>query len=610
MFGYYGKFLQVDLSTGEIKDIPLQDDDLKKYIGGTALSERIIYSSVKPGMDPLAASSPLVFATGPFNGTSIPMVSRSSVCGISPYTGIWGEATTGGVFPFALKNTGYDGIYITGKAKKPVYLLVSEGKAQIRDAASLWGKDIYQTQALLKDELKDMRHYVSCIGKAGENLVPYACVMNDKGRAAGRCGLGALMGSKKLKAVVVSGRSEFAVAYKEKISVLTGQFRDMISNHAMALAFREYGTMLYIDLGMYLSDLPAKYFTRSVFPAEKITGEALKQLYTVRNYACHGCPIGCGRLVKDFSKDIPEVDGPEYETAGAFGSLCMNFDLKSIIIANHLCNAQGIDTISAGVSIAYAMHLFEQGILTEEKAGMKIQWGDGKTIVKLVDMIIRRKGIGVLLGQGTRKMAQELGADPEDAAHVKGLEMPMHDGRAFVGEAISYATGPRGACHMKGDYYSLDLGGFVPELNILAGDRFQSTGKAEGAAKYQGFKDLFDSLLMCKICPVTLTQITDALNAITGWGYSPLDVYTCGERSLDIKRAINNRLGITRDDDKLPRICRSALNEGSSAGREPDMEIMLREYYKYMQWDWDTGKPVKARLIELGMPDVARDLWA
>jgi aldehyde:ferredoxin oxidoreductase len=400
-------------------------------------------------------------------------------------------------------------------------------------------------------------------------------VINDKGRAAGRCGLGALMGSKNLKAVVVAGKSEWPLADKDKISELAGQFRDTIKNNFMSLAFREYGTMLYIDLGMYLADLPAKYYSKSVFPIEKITGQALKQAYNVKNYACHGCPIGCGRIVKNFSKRIPEVDGPEYETTGAFGSLCMNFDFESIVMANHLCNSQGIDTISAGVSIAYAMHLYDKGILSEKKAGMPIKWGDGKTIVKLVDLIIHRKGIGELLGKGTRTMAVELGADPEDAAHVKGLEMPLHDSRASAGQAISYATGPRGACHMKGDYYGLDLGGMVPELNIMFGDRFQSEGKGEPAAKYQGFKDLFDSLCLCKMSPISLTQITDSLNAITGWNFTPLDTYACGERSLNIKRAINNKLGVTRADDMYQGAVRRQ-QRGQDAGPASYAEGILR----------------------------------
>jgi len=610
MFGYYGKFLNVDLSTGEIKTLELEEDHLRKFIGGASLAARLIYDHVKPGMDPLAPDNPLVFAAGPFTGTTLPMVSRSAVCGISPLTGIWGEATTGGVFPFRLKESGFDGIFITGKADRPVYLYLNNGSAEIKDASHLWGKDIYQAQKILKDELKDAGLSISCIGLAGEKLVSYACVMNDRGRAAGRCGLGALMGSKNLKAVAAAGSMKADLADAGKIAELTRLARDTISAGFMSIAYREYGTMLYMDLGMYLGDVPAGYFTKSVFPSKEITSQALRQAYTVTNYACHGCPIGCGRVVRHFRKDLDEVDGPEYETATTFGPLCMNYDLDSIVLANHLCNAHGIDTISAGVSIAYAMHLYEKGILTKDKAGMQIKWGDSKAIVKLVEMIIKKEGIGELLSQGTRRMAEELGADPDEAAHVKGLEMPMHDARAFTGMAVSYATGPRGACHLKGDYYNVDLGNPVAELGIASGDRLQSEGKAEPAAKFQNFKDMFDSLLLCKFAPLSLTQISDMLSSITGWTYTPEDINTAGERSVNIKRAISNKLGVTREDDRLPGPCIAALEEGSTAGTSPDMDILLREYYDFRKWDWNTGKPTKDKLVELGLEDAARDLWS
>ena len=609
MFGYHGRFLDVDLSNGSVGTLELEEDLLKKFIGGASLAAHLIYDRVKPGMDPLAPDSPLVFATGPFTGTTIPMVSRSAVCGISPLTGIWGEATTGGVFPFRLKESGYDGIMVTGKADRPVYLWIQDGMAEIRDAAHVWGKDTYETQQVLKEELKESGLSVTCVGPAGENLVKYACIINDRGRAAGRCGLGALMGSKNLKAVAVSGKLRPDVASKDKLAELTRQARDTIASNFMSVAFREYGTLMYMDLGMFLGDVPARYFSSSVFPTKGVTGEALRQAYTVGNYACHGCPVGCGRTLKHVSKDLDEIDGPEYETAVAFGPLCMNYDLESIVMANHLCNAYGIDTISAGVSIAYAMHLFEQGILSEGRAGMKIEWGDGKAIVRLVEMIINRQGIGELLGKGTRSIAEELGANPLEAAHVKGLEMPLHDARAFTGMAISYATGPRGACHLKGDYYNVDLGSGVPELGIVAGDRLQSEAKAEMAARYQDFKDIFDSLLLCKFAPLTLTQITEMLNNVTGWEYSPADLHTVAERSLNIKRAIGNRLGVTREDDRLPDINLVALKEGSTANKSPDMDLMLRDYYDYRKWDWDTGKPTREKLLELGLEDAARDLW-
>ncbi|UCD85396.1 MAG: aldehyde ferredoxin oxidoreductase family protein [Deltaproteobacteria bacterium] len=610
MYGYQGKFLNVDLSAPNTREMPLAEDELKNFIGGAGLAAKMIYGQVKKGMDPLAPENPLVFATGPFTGTTIPMVSRYAVCGISPLTGYWGEATSGGSFPFRLKGSGYDGLLITGKAKNPVYLYIDNGSAQLKDATHLWGKDFYETQKILNDELKDAKMSVAGIGPAGERLVRYSCVMNDRGRAAGRCGLGALMGSKNLKAVVVAGNIKAELADDKKIKKLTKEAQSTVKGNLLTVAFREYGTLMYTDMGMYLGDVPAKYFTKSIFPAEKVTGQALRQAYSVEFAACLGCPVGCGREVKGFRPDLDTVHGPEYETAIAFGPLCMNFDLDSIIQANHLCNANGMDTISAGVSIAYAMYLSEQGVLTRDKAGLDIKWGDAETVLKLLRMIVDQEGIGKLLSQGTLKMAREFGRDPGEAAQVKGMEMPMHDPRAYHGMAISYATGPRGACHLKGDYYNVDLGPPVLELEIFPGERMSAKGnKAASAAKYQSLKDLYDSLTLCKFAPLSVTQISEILSAITGWKYEPKDILAAGDRSVNIKRVINNKLGLTREDDKLPKICLEPLSEGSTAGVVPDMELLLKEYYEHRQWDWETGRPKKEKLIELSLNQAAEDLY-
>jgi aldehyde:ferredoxin oxidoreductase len=607
MYGYHGKFLNVNLSTGEMKDMPLTEQLAKDYLGGCGLSARLIYDSVKTGMNPMGADSPLVFAAGPYVGTPIPMVSRSSVCGVSPQTGYWGEATTGGVFPFRLKASGYDGVFITGKAKKPVYLSIIDGRAEIKDAAKLWGKDSYETQEILKKEINQRGLSVSCIGAGGENLVKYAGVMNDEGRTAARCGMGTLMGSKKLKAVAVTGSKTAPVADETKLRELARQAREaMIARRASMM---EYGTLGYMETGHVLGDSPARYFTRTVFPVHRVSATAFRRAYTIENYACYGCPTMCGRLLKNFSKSLDSIDGPEYETAGVFGPLSWNFDKDSIILANQFCNANGIDTISAGVTIAYAMYLYEQGILTEKKAGMKIEWGDGKTILKLLKMIVKREGIGDLLAEGSLKVAQALGADPETVAAVKGLEIPMHDPRNATGMAISYATGSRGACHLRGDYYSFDLGGRVSEYGIQAFDRFESKGKSPMAAKYQDFKDVFDSILMCKFAGITPTQMADFLNAVTGWNTTPADLLTIGDRSMNIKRAISNKLGVNRTHDHMPRISITPMKEGSTAGKSPDMDTLLKEYYEFRQWDWETGKPKKEKLIELGLVDVARDIW-
>lgn len=609
MKGYHGKFLEVDLTNKTTQDLPLSEDFCKQYIGGATMAAALVYERVNPETDPLSPDNPMVMATGPFTGTPIPMVSRYAVAGISPLTGFWGEATSGGVFPFRLKGSGWDGLIVTGKADGPVYLFLKNGTAEIRDASALWGEDSYETQKIIKADLSDDKVSVACIGPAGEKQIRYACIMNDKGRAAGRCGMGSLMGSKNLKAVAVAGnkRPEFADA--GKVGELAKQAIKDINGNLVAVALREYGTLMYMDMGMTLGDTPAKYFTKSVFPVGNVTGQTLRQRYSLANYACRGCPIGCGRDLKQYKPEL-DVDGPEYETTVAFGPLCMNTNFDSIIEANHLCNVHGIDTISAGVSVAYAFYLYEQGALTKDHVGFELKWGDDEAILKLVEMIVNQKGIGELLSRGTLAMARELDRDEGEAAQIKGLEVPMHDGRAFHGLAVSYATGPRGACHLKGDYYNVDLGNMVLEYMILPTDRLVSEGKGEPAAKFQSFKDLFDALTLCKFAPLQVPQLCEMLNALTGWEFSPEDLLKAGDRSVNIKRAISSKFGLTREHDTIPKICLDALDEGATAGIQPDLETMLKEYYQYRGWNWETGKPTKETLIDLGLTQAAEDLYS
>ena len=609
MNGYHGRFLDVDLGAGTTRDLPLGEDYLKKYIGGATLAAALVYDRVSEDRDPLSPQSPLAFSTGPFTGSPIPMVSRYVACGVSPLTGFWGEATSGGNFPFRLKGSGFDGIIITGRSERPVYLWLKDGRAEIRDASHLWGKDSYETQKLIKDELGDANISVACIAAGGERQIRYACIMNDKGRSAGRCGMGALMGSKNLKAVAAVGNSKPPLADAGKVRALAKQALTAINGNMISVAFREYGTLMYMDMGMMLGDVPTKYFTKSVFPVEKLTGEAFRQAYTIKNHACRGCPIGCGRLLKNFKPGL-DVDGPEYETAAAFGPLCLNTDLDSIVEANHLCNVNGLDTISTGVSIAYAIYLYELGVLSKDLVGLELGWGDGRAILELVNMIVSQEGFGKILGQGTLAMAREFGRDDGEAAQVKGLEMPMHEGRAFHGLAVSYATGPRGACHLKGDYYNVDLGNLVAEYMILPSDRHSSDRKGEFAAKFQSLKDLFDALTLCKFAPIAPTMICDILNAVTGWEYTPAELLATGDRSMNIKRAISVKRGLTRQQDCLPEICLRPLDEGTSADLVPDMEKMLREYYDSRSWVWETGRPSKEKLLELGLPQVAKDLYS
>jgi aldehyde:ferredoxin oxidoreductase len=608
MKGYHGRFLEVNLEEGSFRDLELEEDFCRKFIGGATMAAAFLWQRLDRPVDALSPQSPLIMATGPLTASPIPMVSRYAVCGISPLTGLWGEATSGGTFPFRLKESGWDGLVITGRASGPVYLFLNRGRAEIRDASRLWGKDTYETQRAIKDELGQDDVSIACIGQGGERLVRYASVINDRGRAAGRCGMGALMGSKNLKAVVAAGDMRPELADPKAAAQMASQSVKQIRGHLVSIAFREYGTLMYMDMGMTLGDTPAKYFTKSVFPASSVTGQALRQRYRVRNYSCRGCPIGCGREIKSFSGET-DVDGPEYETVAAFGPLCMNMDLDSIIRANHLCNSHGIDTISAGVCIAYAFYLFQEGALDAKKVGFDLRWGDGEAVVKLTEMICRREGIGDLLSRGVLAMARELGRPEGEAAQVKGLEMPMHDGRAFHGLAVSYATGPRGACHLKGDYYSVDLGGMVPEYMILPGERMSSWGKGEPAAKYQSLKDLYDALTLCKFAPFSPTQICEMLKSVTGWSVDPQELLRAGDRSVNIKRALSIVLGLRREQDSLPEICLKPLDEGPTAGLSPDMNGMLAEYYRYRDWDWDTGWPSREKLLELGLEEVAKTLY-
>jgi len=608
MKGYHGRFLEVDLGSRTFKDLPLSEEYLKQFIGGATLAAALVYDRVSPGMDPLSPENPLVFATGPFAGSPIPMVSRYAVCGVSPLTGYWGEATSGGKLTARLRASGFDGIIVTGRSKTPVYLYVKDGKAEIRKASHLKGKDSYKTQELIKEELGGGNVAVACIGEAGERQVRYAAVMNDEGRAAARCGMGALMGSKNLKAVAVAGSLKPEVDDSEKVKAQAKQGAGAISENMISVALREYGTMMYTDMGMVLGDVPAKYFTRNVFPAGKLSGQAYRQKYGIKSYACQGCPVGCGRDTKNFKPGV-NVDGPEYETSTAFGPLCMNTDMDTVVEANHLCNLHGLDTISTGVSIAYAFYLYDLGVLNKDMVGMELKWGDGKAILKLIKMIVKQKGFGQILGKGTLAMAREFRRDEGEAAQVKGLEMPMHEGRAFHGLAISYATGPRGACHLKGSYYDVDLGNMVAEYMILPGDRLSSEGKGESAAKFQSFKDLFDAFALCKFAPFTPTMLCDMLNGLTGWDYTPDDLLRAGDRSMNIKRAVSIKFGVNRTHDCLPTICRQPMQEGTTANVVPDMDKMLKEYYEYRGWVWETGQPSKEKLLELGLTKVAHDLY-
>lgn len=605
--GYMGKILKVNLSASKISEEPLNMSFAKMFLGGSGLACRILYDMIDENTGPLGPDNPLIFMTGPLTGTLAPSCGRYVVCAKSPLTGIWGESNSGGKFGPMLKFSGYDGIVIIGRSEKPVYLSIINGSAELRSAEHLMGKTTFETQEIIAEEVGEKRVGIACIGLAGENLVKYAAIMNDGGRAAGRTGMGAVMGSKNLKAVAVFGSEKVPLVDEEKFREVAKEAHTIVKESFNTQLFRQLGTGGYVDMAQELGDMPNKYFTLGIFEdANKISGSTMTETILVRNSACYGCPIGCGRIVKieEGKYKLSETDGPEYETLCAFGSLILNDNLEGLAYANYLCNIYGIDTISCGSTIAFTIYLYEQGKITEnDTGGIKLKWGDIDTVIQLIEMIAYRKGFGNVLAEGVRKLGKKYGA-LDYAAEVKGLEIPFHDPRAFFGMAICYATSPRGACHLNGDVYMVDLGQEVSELGIVSGDRFEEENKVEVAVKSQNWRTVYNSMIMCQFCNLPAEIIAKLLTYSTGQEYTIKDLDLLGERIFNLKRILNNKLGVTRKDDYLPKIVLTPLNEGGTEGRVPNIDKMLRKYYEIRKWDHKTGKPTKEKLKQIGLQNL------
>ena len=621
LIGYNGKIAYINISDQKIDFKDLDPQIAKDYLGGTGLSAKLMYNLLSDDDykilkdNPFSPKNPLIFATGPVTGTIRPSSGRYTVSGISPLTRIWGEGSSGGYFCLSLRNSGFDAIVIIGKSKKPLYLYIHDEIIEFKDASILWGKDTYETQIILKKMLNNEKARVSTIGLAGENLVKYAGIFNDEGRAVGRCGLGALMGSKNLKALVIHGTNRVQIADSNISKELLKQAEDAkkgeLLKTTVPFLFNLYGTNCYLDIGMLLGDTPAYYFTESEFFAEKLTGKTLKEEYPVWSYGCAGCTLMCGKttIIEDNGKEI-KVDGPEYESVASFGPLCGLFDSKKVILANHLCNVHGIDTISGGVSIAFLIYLVENNLGIEnikryiDEIKMEdIKWGNGDLIINLIDKIAKREGIGNLLAEGVRIMAEKLEVDPELAAHVKGLEMPMHDPRAFIGQALSYITTPTGANHNKCDWYSAELGMVaIPRLRIKRGKTRDSIkGRERGVIALQNIRAVDDSAVNCNFIRLELDHIIGHINAGTGFNYDKKSLLKVGERINNLKRLINCNLGITRKDDKLPYHLKQVLTSGKTEDIKIDLDESLKRYYEERNWDWETGRPTEEKLIELGI---------
>ena len=611
MYGYLGKLLWVDLTAGVVRDEPLNMDYARDYIGGSGLAARYLWDMTDAATAPFSPEAPLIFMTGPLVGTAAPACGRHVVVGLSPATGRWGEANTGGRFGAQLRYAGYDGIIVTGRAQHPVTLVIRDGQAELHDARRLWGKDIYATQEELKAELGEPRASVCCIGPAGEHLVPMAGIVNDDARIAARGGLGAVMGAKRLKAIVARGTGKIPLPDEARFrEVVKGAYRELKDDFSVRM-FRETGTAGGVDYLMMIGDMPNKYWTQGFYDgAEKLSGSVMKETIQTGIGACHTCPISCWRIVqtRGMYKEA-RIDGPEYETVAAFGSLLLCDDLEAVAYANHLCNAYGLDTISVGSTIAFAYHLFDQGVITSaDTGGLVLRWGDIHTAIQLVGMIARQQGFGVILGEGSRAVGRRYGVE-DQAVQVNGLELAMHDPRAMTGMALIYATSPRGACHNQGDMYWVELGRALEELGMTLTDKASSEGKAFTSARIQDWRSLYNSLIMCMFSNPEPHAVTRMLSAAIGRQVDLPEAIYLGERAWNLKRAFNNRRGLSRRHDKLPRMMLEPLHDGGAAGVVPEFDTMLREFYEVRGWDWVTGRPTAHKLLELGLEFTLADLW-
>lgn len=606
-FGYMGQLLRVDLNNNKVYNQELSEDLLKSYVGGGGLGARLLYDETTENTGPFDDNNILMFITGPLVGTKFPSSSRYSIVTQSAL-GNYGEGDVGGSWAVELKKAGYDGIVISGKSEKPVYLYVNNGSSQIVDANELWGKDTYETDEILRRDT-DIHAQVLSIGPAGEKLVKFSIILSEgkHARTGGRGGLGAIMGSKKLKAIVVKGDLKVKVAHEQKLKDLCQQLIPGIRNGTKN--YTDLGTMGGLLPGSKFGVAPHKNWALGIWDEEKVTkisGPVLKNTIFTKNYFCKGCIIGCGKSIKITQGPYVGVEGgaPEYETLAAFGTLCLVDNLNAIAKANELCNRYGIDTISTGAAIAFTMEAFERGIIGESDLdGLTLNWGDADAMLEMTHKIGRREGFGKLLGEGVRYAANEIGGSAKEfAIEVKGLEPPMHDPRARGSMAIAYATDPRGASHSAKTYFmekfSFSEFGYDKPLPGK-----QDLGKGIITSIMQDYAALFNSLKICHfVMPVVKpSDVVACLNAVTGWDMDLAEFMQAGERILNVQRMYNVRLGFNRKHDTIPhRLATMKFEKGGGAGYLPDLDKMLDEYYEHRKWSQE-GIPLPSKLRQLSL---------
>ncbi|MGC8565385.1 MAG: aldehyde ferredoxin oxidoreductase family protein [Thermoplasmata archaeon] len=596
--GYIGKILRVNLSSEKIDIENLNEEYARKYIGGRGLATRYYIDLVKDAnIDPLDEKNALIFATGPLTGTPAPSASRYMVVTKGFLNNAIAGSNSGGFFGPELKFAGFDMIILEGKAKSPKYLYIKDGKAELRDASHLWGKDTHETTDMLHKELGDEKVEVACIGPAGENLVRFAAVINDKHRAAGRTGVGAVMGSKKLKAIAVRGTGKVPIANRaEFTNVLKDKLKKIKENSVTAQGLPSYGTAVLVNIinsqGLY----PTRNFQFGQWEhANDLSGESMSDKYLIKNKACFACPIACGRVTK---LDGLDSEGPEYESLWTMSADLDIPDFEKVIEANYYCDKFGLDTISFGGTLAAAMELYEKGYIKDnELDGIKLKFGNAEALVKMPEMIAHRKGFGNKLAEGSYRLASSYG-HPEFSMSAKKQELPAYDPRGAYGHALEYATSNRGGCHVRGYMISPEILGIPEKLDPL-----KVEGKGAYTKMFQDLTAVIDSSGICLFTSFALgaDDYRDMLNVVTGFNYTTEEMMLAGERIWNMERLFDLNAGFTKADDTLPpRMLKEPMPDGPVKGSVVPLDTLIRDYYAARGWDQD-GRPTKEKLKSLGL---------
>ena len=620
--GYTGRVIKVDLTNRKLETISLDEEMIALYMGGEGIGSRLLYEMVPPGIDAFHPDNPILIFTGPLTGTRAPGGNLNAVVSKSPVTGGIGGTESQGFFGTELKLAGYDGIIVIGASQTPVLLMVTKNRVEIQDAENLWGLDTYETEEAIIKETGDSRIRVMRIGQAGENLSAMACIMYDHGNVSGRYGLGAVMGSKKLKGIAVKGKGRLPLYNQKEFNSVKKQWEGMVKGFIFDQILTPYSTAGYLDHWIPLGDPPIKNWAEDPASWEglkKLTGQYMHKTMELKDFAsCHSCPFG-GHRKRVTVKEGPYAGSyyvePEYESIQALAAMSLNSDPAFAVKASDLCNRYGLDSISTGSTIAFAIECFEKGLITKEDTdGIELRFGDGNSqaILTMIEKIARGEGFGKVLMNDVKKAADIIGKGSEDfAMHSGNMSLYMHDPRAGFGSGLGHAVST-----VSGDgaaSVGLQWGGIDPELGFpMPLDRHSVDRQAFATVTQQNKQMVFDSIGLCHfVCTgAPFALILKELWMATGWDLNIFEALTIGDRIVNIRRAFNVRHGVSKGDDQLPkRLIHESHSSGGAKDKTVPLESMLEEYYLLRGWDRKTGKPVKNTLERLGLDDVARDLW-